>query len=170
MDKEDIDDENLAATYVRKNVDNSSEKHYNDETGEDMCTESSGHVSPNETETAVEPTKRDDVNLNGTETSISKNDQISEFTTDQKPEVNNCQISFRSENTESVRIDNENADSIEGTIREVVTDDSGCNLGDAASNHGSEIPVEVKSQVIDQAGILENKAEEVVSSLPGEDC
>ena len=175
LDKEDVDDEKLAATYVGNNLDDASEKHYKYDTNEDRCMVSvqatSGHVSPVEAESAAEPTQINDVNLNETETAISKKDKITESTADQKPEVNNCQTSFRAENTDSsrvehsecVRADNENADSIEGTISEVVTDDS-------ASNHGSEIPVEVKSQVIDQAGILENNAEEVTSLLPGKDC
>ena len=182
LDKEDIDDEKLAATYVGNNVNDSSGKHYEYETNEDMCMVSVQTtrvlVSPVEAESAAEPTKRNDVNLNETETAISKKDKITESTADHNDEGNNCQIASRPENTESIRVkhsesvraDNENADSIEGTISEVVTDDSGRNLGDAASNHGGEIPVEVKSQVIDQAGILENNAEEVVSSLPGKDC
>ena len=162
LDKEDVDDEKLAGTYVGNNV---------DETGEDICMESSGHVSPNEAEMAVDPAKTDDPNLNGTETAISKEYQISEFTADQKPEVNNCHTSLlaehtesvRAENAESIRADSQKSDSIKGTISEVVTDDSG-------SNPGGKIPAVAKSQVIDKAGILEKKEVDVISSLPGKDC
>lgn len=191
LDKEDLEDEKLAATYDGNNVNSSSEKLPNQEASQDPHNLSadvvSEHVSSNaETEKTNEPKKRENIDLNETDIiSWTNFRQTTESLDAQNTDRDNCQSadSVIAENADSTKPENtdssdgnitdfsnkQNTDVIKETVSEVVTDagDAGSNHGDAGSNHGDKSTMEDKSGIKENAENSENETEEAVPLLPG---